>query len=188
MKSITDILTQAFILPDFLAKFVEALHYSPTITLEEYYRSYERRIGLHYQPGKNLVFTHGSSLACAYLLILWQKEKFINHIPNIMISDCEYNGYGNIIVNDKITMNKNLRYLLIRMRNALAHGNVEISENMSFRFKDRPNNKRRYDFDVELSLESLMKFMCSLTKALFISRDYSDVGTLRTQNIGTKSE
>jgi hypothetical protein len=64
--------------------------------------------------------------------------------------------------------NKELRtasddaFLIRRIRNSLAHVNYEVDESMTFTFRDKFPNSTRWEFEVTIGRDNLMKFLSKL--------------------------
>ena len=113
-----------------------------------------------------MVFTQGAVLGTLYILIVFQKESLFDTIPDKPIDTLDRGEWGNFTT-QQLEPHKDLKYLLRRMRNALAHANVDASDGFVFRFRDKRPNDTDFTFDVSFDSGQLQKFVCKLTEVLF---------------------
>ena len=162
-----DLIAQAHVLPAFLAKFVECLTNRPDEQVGHFYASFEQQLGVRPSRGRNAVFTPGALLAVLYVLIVYPQERFMNAIPKIRTNALDPEKWGRL--NWHIPPPPDLRGVVRRLRNALAHANVELTSEFGFQFRDRRDENAPFDFDVSIDLESVRRFVEELTRQLVLT-------------------
>lgn len=173
MACYKDLIAQAHVLPAFLAEFIDCLVNRPHEQVGEFYTSFEQRIGAASIADKNVVFTPGAILAVLYVLIVYPQERFVNEIPEVPTEDLDAKEWGRM--DWHMERPKHLRDLVRRLRNALAHANVEVTSEFGFRFRDRRDAKSPFVFDVSMDLDAVRTFVEQLTRVV-LSRSLKEPG------------
>jgi hypothetical protein len=103
-----------------------------------------------YRIAENSFLNQHQLISSLLVYIVLPKEKFFSDCPEIKIKDLN-ERWGLAHLN----IDSNLKYFLRKMRNAIAHGNIEVTENLDFSFRDN-------DFDVTLNEQSIQNFCQAL--------------------------
>lgn len=132
----------------------------PNLKLSEIHALFEQDYKLnpreHYFNNQYMMI---SSLL-SYLVL--PKEVYFDSIPDIRLKDLNDNWGLNDLSPPQLTF-MYLRTFLRRMRNAIVHGNIEVTENLNFIFIDEDKYKSGdKPFKVSMQAENIQNFSQSL--------------------------
>ncbi len=124
--------------------------------LDQLYEPYEN-IETDYRDTHSF-FNQYQFISSLYTYVVLPKESFFDSIPNNIKTNSLKDEWG---IN-KLTPAYKLKYFIRRIRNSVAHGNIEFSKKLEFTFKDVNPKDKNDIFLVKLTDNELMNF----TKAL----------------------
>jgi hypothetical protein len=153
--STKDILAQAFINVDFPAQYIATMKNEKlsNVGIKDFYHAFCAKNGIEDKEGKNVLFQPALILGYLYTAFLIPQQSFFDNISEENINP---EDWGMIIEGNN---NNSLKYLLRRLRNAIAHNHIIVSKEMNFVFWDANPSINSID-DAEIiykfSFDSLM--------------------------------
>jgi len=146
------------------------------ITVGGFYDAWIRNIG---SSVDRVPINLGIILGYLYCGFLYTKENWDYLLPDIAFVDAD-EKYG-IITDNFIcrVQNPNVRYVVRRIRNALAHGNIflnvpdyittkeQLYSDVTIRFKDINQKDSKDIFEIELSINQLTKFIHTFQEVIY---------------------
>ncbi|NQY74371.1 MAG: hypothetical protein HRT90_06365 [Candidatus Margulisbacteria bacterium] len=98
-------------------------------------------------------------ISSLYAMIVLPKQKYFNELPNIKIGAL-VPGWGLNFKNSE--SNYDFKEFLRRMRNSVAHGHIEFTEQLIFSFSDKKPGAKESDFSVKLTEQQIRLFTRAL--------------------------
>lgn len=168
-KDAVDNITNAMLSVDFLSEISDSIFISRSKPVVDFYTAWCKKRSLTW--GEKIPLHPGIVLGLMYVAIVYGKERWDNIIPNVGIKKVDETWAIN---HAEFKCPKEpkpaLSYVVKRLRNALAHGNVrfiipkglkrdELFNKVKIAFHDEHPNNRADTFDVTLTLSETFKFI-----------------------------
>lgn len=135
----------------FLA-LIDANKDKPSVTLKEILDDFEK---LYSDKEYFQTFYFNNQyfmLTALWAYIVLPNESFFNNLPNGEIKDLS--GKWGLGKQDSTVKSKTLKEFIRKMRNSIAHTNIEFDENLNFTFSDKPPGT----LEIKFTGEDLIKF------------------------------
>jgi hypothetical protein len=153
------IMTQVKLNIDLLEKLVLANRTETKETISNFIANWQKDIGWDKDETYSIV-NQGVLLTHLYGLIVYPKEIFINEIPDQLfvefINKKEWGKFRILNYPKKINSDHKmeLKFFVRKIRNAISHATVEITNNMTFIFEDTRDGTK-----IEFGINDLLKFV-----------------------------
>lgn len=160
-----DLAAQVFLSLDFMAQFVSSLHAVPEASIKSFYHAFLQKNAVQHPPGTNVIFTPGLVLGALYVLVLLPEQLFYETIPTTPLETLSFSKWGRIEPRRCSQQDRNLRAVLRRIRNAIAHGHVAVSKDFSVTCYDDCKGSGLYGFEMVLSFDDIRRLMEAVTQS-----------------------
>ena len=140
---------------DLLGHLVMRLKSNPEMSLANFFKNWQKSTKWDSDDSYS-IFNQGVLLTHLYGLIVFPKEVFKEEMPKTKLNKKVKNEWGSFeFLSFPSVLNKEdmtLEFVIRKIRNAISHASVEISEEMDFVFSDKDGTK------IKFTIKGLQKF------------------------------